>query len=370
MCSHTISRVTLWASILITVAAILSALFLDNYAPIIVLWYKAEFCIPLLFYLKRTFPQSMQCAVLTINYAVKRSVWSLTMIKSMTGYGRSQKNIDGRDISVEIKTVNHRYFEFSSRVPRSAAYLEEKLKSLVHGEIARGKTDVFVSIVTVDDISSNVTVNEALAASYLSAVRRLSDSLGIRDDVTVSKLTRFSDIFVVSREPEDEDAVWNAVKQVAQEALKSITQMRIAEGEKLKDDIINRLDILESFTAQVEKKSPQVTAEYRNRLLTKIKEVLENKQIEEDRILTEVAIFAEKTAVDEETVRLRSHIAQLRDILDKNEPMGRKLDFLVQELNRETNTIGSKAQDLEIARIVVEMKSEIEKIREQVQNLE
>ena len=292
------------------------------------------------------------------------------MIKSMTGYGRAQGLIGGRDISVEIKSVNHRYFEFSARVPRSLGFLEEKMKAFCRESISRGKTDVYIGVMTLDDANSAVRINEPLAKSYLEALRGLGNSLELSDNISLATLTRFNDIFAVQKKPEDEDEIWQAVRDVAAEALASFIKMREVEGESLRADVLERLALLEDYTAQVEERSPKVAAEYRERLYTRLCELLESHSPDEQRVLTEAAIFAEKTAVAEETVRLRSHIAQLRGFLAQEDAVGRKLDFLVQEMNRETNTIGSKAQDLEIGKIVVEMKSEIEKIREQIQNIE
>ncbi len=294
----------------------------------------------------------------------------IIMISSMTGYGKAQQLIGGREISVEIRSVNHRFFEFSARVPRSMAYLEEKLKSLVYGQVSRGKVDVSLTVVSLEEPDAQVQINTPLAKGYLEALRGLSQELKVEDDITLSSLARFHDIFVLRRVELDADALWEAVRQVAQEALEHYLAMRAAEGEKLRADILERLDIIEGYVSQVEERSPQTVEEYRARLYAKLSEVLQNQQIEEQRILTEAAIFAEKIAVDEETVRLRSHIAQLREFLQSGQPVGRKMDFLVQEFNREANTIGSKAQDIEIAKTVVELKSEIEKIREQVQNIE
>lgn len=292
------------------------------------------------------------------------------MIRSMTGYGKAQKLVDGREIAVEIRSVNHRFFEFSARVPRSMGYLEEKLKSFVYQYVSRGKVDVSVTVVSIDEMDSQVLVNTPLAKGYLDALRNLSRELGVEDDVTMSTLARFHDIFVLQKADADADALWEAVRQVTEEALTSYLAMRAAEGEKLRADILNRLDVIEGYVARVEERSPKTVEEYRAKLYAKLCEVLGDQQIDQQRILTEAAIFADKIAVNEETVRLRSHIAQMRQFLQSPQPVGRKMDFLVQEFNREANTIGSKAQDIEIATIVVELKSEIEKIREQVQNIE
>ena len=292
------------------------------------------------------------------------------MIKSMTGYGRAQRQIDGRDITVEIKSVNHRFFEFSARVPRMYGYLEEKLKSYVQGQISRGKIEVGVTLQSFDAGNVSVAINKDMAGAYVAALRELGHEYHLQDDITLSSISRFSDIFTVSKEPEDEEAIWIAVKSVADEAVTKFVSMRMVEGGRLKEDLLGRLTTIESQVAIVTEQSPRTVGAYRERLTAKIQEVLEDRQIDETRIITEAAVFADKIAVDEETVRLSSHIAQFRDILTHEEPVGRKLDFLVQEMNREVNTIGSKAQDVTIAQIVVDIKSEIEKIREQIQNIE
>lgn len=292
------------------------------------------------------------------------------MIRSMTGYGRAQVLIDGRNILVEIRSVNHRYFEFSSRVPRNYGFLENKLKNYLQKKLSRGKVDVNVSIQTVEGTNASVQVNRELAASYVQALRALQEPLGLEDDLSLSAVSRFSDIFTVSKEPEDEEKVWSDVLQALEQASDRFVQMREAEGAKMKEDLEGRLDFILTAVKMVEERSPKTVEEYRAKLYRKISEVLNSAQVDEQRILTEAAIYAEKIAVAEETVRLRSHVDQFRGIMGQNGPVGRKLDFLIQEFNRETNTIGSKAQDIEIARIVVDMKSEIEKIREQIQNIE
>ena len=292
------------------------------------------------------------------------------MIKSMTGYGRAQQLIDGRDITVEIKSVNHRFFEFSARVPRAYGYLEEKLKTYTQTQIFRGKVEVGVTIVTIEGTNANVEINSELAKSYVGALRDTGEKLGLEDDITLSVLSRFSDIFAVRKTVEDEEIIWSAVKTVADQALEKFVAMRAVEGGRLKADLHNRLDNIERLVEIVKERSPKTVEEYRQRLYDKMCEILADKQIDDARILTEAAIFADRVAVDEETVRLSSHIAQFRDILTHEEPIGRKLDFLVQEINRETNTIGSKAQDVAIAKVVVDIKSDVEKIREQIQNIE
>ena len=291
-------------------------------------------------------------------------------VRSMTGYGRARQLIANKEICVEIRSVNHRFLEYSSRVPKAYAYLEEKLKNLVKTAVSRGKVNVSLTIQTVSGTDTKVTINHDLARSYLQALRDLAEDLQIKNDVTVSQMMRFSDIFSVMRVEEDEEQIWQAVEQVAQQALQNFVQMRLVEGEKMKQDLLYRLELIEKMVKQVEELSPQTVEAYRNRLYARLQEVLQSSAVDDQRVLTEAAIFAEKIAVAEETVRLGSHIHQFRQILSSNEPVGRKLDFLVQEFNREANTIGSKAQDLQIARIVVDLKSEIEKIREQIQNIE
>ena len=291
------------------------------------------------------------------------------MIRSMTGYGRAQQKIGPRDITVEIKSVNHRYFEFSSKTPRNCGYLEERLKTYLQEQVARGKVEANVFMQVTEGDATEVELNRDLAAAYVNALRSVTE-LDLRDDLTLSSLARFPDIFTVRRQQENEDEVWQAVKTVADEALGKFVSMREAEGQRLTEDILSRLAEVEKLVGLVEERSPQTVEAYRERLAAKIQEVLADRQIDETRIITEAAIFADRVAVDEETVRLHSHIAQFKEILESGGCVGRKLDFLVQELNLEANTIGSKAQDAQMARIVVALKSNIEKIREQIQNLE
>ena len=288
----------------------------------------------------------------------------------MTGFGRCLESVDGKTIIVEIKSVNHRYFEFSSRVPRSCGYLDEKLKSFIQGKVSRGKIDVGVSIQSDSVSDEKIEVNSEVAKGYITALRSANEELGLEDDLTLSRIMRLPDIFDVKKIEEDEETVWNEVKSVAEKALERFIAMREAEGEKMREDILSRLDYITELVEKIEKKSPETTEKYRKKLFDKISEVLKDTNVDEQRILTEAAIFSEKTAVDEETVRLRSHINQCREMLSMNEAVGRKLDFLIQEYNREANTLGSKCQDIEITKVVVDLKSEIEKIREQVQNIE
>ena len=291
-------------------------------------------------------------------------------MQSMTGFGRSRGIIEGKEYLVEIRSVNSRYCELSAKLPRSYTYLEEKLKTLVKGTINRGKAEVFLSVTDVESRSTAVSVNIPVVKNYLEEMRRCGSELGLNDNLALTDIFRMTDAFTVVRTEADEEQVWSAVKSVAKEALCQFEQMRKNEGEKLKADVLEKLANIEKMTEEVEKLSPKTTEAYRQKLYEKITEILEDKQIDEQRILTEAAIFAEKTAVDEETVRLHSHFKQFREMCESKEPIGRKLDFMVQELNRESNTIGSKAQDGAITKLVIEMKSEIEKIREQIQNIE
>lgn len=292
------------------------------------------------------------------------------MIHSMTGYGHAQQIMDGREVTVELRSVNHRFFELSCRVPRAYGYLEEKIKSYLKADISRGKVDVFVSVVTLEGKDALVEINHTLAAGYIDALRELAQKFNLSGDLTASDIARFTDIFAVRKEEEDEEHIWNMVQTVLDDAVKGFLSMREAEGEKLLLDVDARLDDIMSKVALVEKRSPERVSEYRQRLLDKMNEVLGEAGIDQQRILTEAAIFAERIAVDEETVRLRSHIGQFKLVLREGGNVGRKLDFMVQELNREANTIGSKANDFETAQTVVDIKSEIEKIREQIQNIE
>lgn len=294
------------------------------------------------------------------------------MIKSMTGFGRCEAEINGREITVEIKSVNHRYFEFSCRTPRGYGFLDDKLKSYVNSRVSRGKIDMFVTVGANDEAPSEVTVNHQLVSGYLNAMKEISDTYGVENDVTVVSLSRFPDVFTVHKPAEDEEQIINDVLSVARTALDSFITMRETEGEKMKADILSRANTILSIVGEIDERSPQTVAEYEERLLERIKQTLEDYEVEidEQRVLTEVAVFSDKVAVAEETVRLRSHFAQLEKFLEYDEPVGRKIDFIIQEMNREANTIGSKVQDAVLAHKVVDIKSEIEKIREQVQNIE
>ncbi len=292
------------------------------------------------------------------------------MIRSMTGFGRYEDTIDGRDIIVEIKSVNHRYFEFSSRVTRGYGFLDEKLKSYLQSRISRGKIDVFVSIETLEDTDAQVLINHSVAAGYVNALHELAQRYNLRDDLSVSTVSRNTDIFTVHKAPEDEAIIWNSVKKVADKALDTLVSMREAEGVRLKADVLQRAETILNIVSKIEERSPKTVSEYQQKLKARLAELLNDANIEEQRILTEAAIFADKIAVAEETVRLRSHFDQLKSMLNSSEAVGRKIDFIVQEMNREANTIGSKCVDSQIAYMVVDIKAEIEKIREQIQNIE
>lgn len=292
------------------------------------------------------------------------------MLRSMTGYGRSQKILNGRDILVEIRSVNHRYFEYSSRIPRVYNYIDDKLKTLLKTGISRGKVEISVNVNNIEGKDALIAVNSGIAAGYVEALRGIAGELSLQDDLKLSNLLRLPDVFNVQKAPDDEEQIWNDVSEVVTEALERFVEMRRVEGEKLCNDVTEKAELILDMVSKVEELSPLTVENYRNRLYAKLSEVLENKEIDQQRIVTEAAIFAEKVAVDEETVRLRSHISQLKSMLESDEAIGRKLDFIVQEMNREVNTIGSKAQDLNITKLVVDMKAEIEKIREQIQNIE
>lgn len=294
------------------------------------------------------------------------------MIKSMTGFGRCETVINGREITVEIRSVNHRYFEFSCRTPRGYGFLDEKLKSYVNSKVSRGKIDVFVSMSASDELPAEITVNHQLVAGYIKAMQEISESYNIKNDVSVVSLSRFPDIYTVHKAAEDEELITADVLSAVDTALDSFVVMRETEGERLKDDILGRANVILSIVEEIEQRSPQTVKEYEQRLLERIRQTLDDNDVsvDEQRVLTEVAIFADKVAVAEETVRLRSHFEQLKEFLEYDEPVGRKIDFIIQEMNREANTIGSKVQDAILAHKVVDIKSEIEKIREQVQNIE
>ena len=291
-------------------------------------------------------------------------------VTSMTGFGRSKQTVSGLDITVEIKSVNHRYFEFSSRLPRAYMMLDGELKSLCQQKISRGKVEANVTIENSGASNTTLEINKDYADAYVSALHRLAKEYRIKDDLKVSVLAQNPEIFVVKKHDVDEQTVINAVLSVADSALDAFVEARAKEGEKLVADVMGRADYILERVGFIEERSPETVKEYRQKLEQKIKELIGDVQVDQQRLLTETAIFADKIAVAEETVRLRSHIGELCNLLKSGGAIGRKLDFIVQEMNRETNTVGSKAQDMEIAKTVVDIKSEIEKIREQIQNIE
>ncbi|HIS15959.1 MAG TPA: YicC family protein [Candidatus Scatomorpha merdavium] len=292
------------------------------------------------------------------------------MIKSMTGYGGAKGSAEGLSVSIELKSVNNRYLDVSVKLPRTMLFAEEPIKAAVGRHISRGKVDVFV---TVDQSASDdmeVRVNEPLLKGYIEALSAAAEKFGLQNDMTVMSLCRLPDVLSTDRREIDSSALMTGITEILERALTEYDAMRLREGEKLRDDVLARLETISRLTGVVEENAPKTVAEYRARLEQKLQEVLATANIDESRVLTEAAIFADKIAVDEETVRLRSHISQLRGLTNGESPAGRKMDFLIQELNREANTIGSKCQNADIAHVVVELKAEIEKIREQIQNVE
>ena len=292
------------------------------------------------------------------------------MIRSMTGYGRAQQINSGLDISFELKSVNHRYFDFSLRSPRAYSFLDDKIKTFVKSSVSRGKIEAFLHIEELESEAAEVRVNKPLLEGYLNAFSELENDYELRNDISIMQVARLPEVLSVKKAEADEEAVWEAVKPVIECALESFIKMREAEGEKLKADVLERADVILQNVDYIEERSPETVKEYTEKLTLRIKEVLEDKTVDESRILTEAAIFADKVAVAEETVRLRSHISQLASMLNSEQAVGRKLDFLVQEMNREANTIGSKCQDVNVTKKVLDIKAEIEKIREQIQNIE
>ena len=292
------------------------------------------------------------------------------MIKSMTGYGRAQGSFSGGEISVEIKSVNNRYLDCGVKLPRVYSFAEEAVKSLVQKTISRGKVDVYITVNSAGADNIRITLNTPVVEGYLSALRQIARDYGVQDDISVSSLSRFSDVFLMEKQEEDEQEVREAILGVVSQALAAFDEMRTREGEALRQDLLSKSEDILALVAKVEARSPVTVAAYQERLTAKMREVLENTAIDEARIIQEAAIYADKVAVDEETVRLRSHVDQFCSMLEGGGVIGRKLDFLMQEMNREANTIGSKGSDVEQARTVVDIKSGLEKIREQIQNIE
>ena len=292
------------------------------------------------------------------------------MVKSMTGYGSAKGQAEGLEISVELKSVNNRFLDTAVRLPRSFLFAEDAVKSAVQSHISRGKVDVFVTVDSASAGNMTVKVNEPLLRGYIDALRHISEEYSLENDLTALSVSRFPDVLSVEKSDMDAEAIAAAIVSVTEQALCDFDAMRLREGEKLRDDVLNRLNTVDTLVSAVEREAPNTVAKYRSRLEQKMTEVLGTAGIDESRILAEAAIFADHIAVDEETVRLRSHMSQLRTMINGNAPTGKRIDFLMQEFNREANTIGSKCQNSDIAHIVVDLKSEIEKIREQIQNIE
>ena len=292
------------------------------------------------------------------------------MIKSMTGYGRAVETVNGREFTVELRSVNNRYLDCTVKLPRSLSFAEEAVKQAVKASVSRGKVDVFITVKSENTDDTKISLNTAVVEGYLTAMRQMVDAYGIKDDISVSTLSRMNDVFTVEKPEVDEQQLKADLMGVLDKALAGYDAMRCTEGAALDKDLRNRGETILELVAQVEAGNSQTVIDYRTRLYNKLKEVLTNTNIDEGRILTEAAIFADKVAVDEETVRLRSHLQQMNTMLTAGGAVGRKLDFLLQEMNREANTIGSKCTDVRLARIVVDIKAELEKIREQTQNIE
>ena len=292
------------------------------------------------------------------------------MIKSMTGYGSAKGAVDDLTITVELKSVNNKFLDASIRMPRSFMFAEDAVKSAVQRHISRGKIDVFVNVDTSEAKGMKVKVNETLLKGYIEAIGHISDEYSLPNDMTAMSISRFPDVLTVEKADLDAEAISKGIASVAEQALSDFDTMRLREGEKLRDDVLTRLATIDRYVTQIEQESPKTVAEYRARLEAKMSEVLGTAGIDENRILAEAAVFADHIAVDEETVRLRSHMSQLTTMINGSSPTGRKIDFLIQEFNREANTIGSKCQNSDVAHLVVGLKAEIEKIREQIQNIE
>lgn len=289
---------------------------------------------------------------------------------SMTGYGSAKGSVEGQEITVELKSVNNRYLDCSVRLPRNFLFAEDTVKQAVSAGVSRGKVDVFVSAQASQDSGTVVSVNEELARGYRDAVARIAETLGLECGLNAFSLARFPDVLTVERRELDKDKAAAALSEITAKAVEEFNAMREREGERLRRDMLGKLETIEGLVSVVEERSPQTVKEYRERLEARLRDILADRSLDEQRVITEAAIFADRTAVDEETVRLRSHIAQFRTMLEEGSPIGRKMDFLVQEFNRESNTIGSKCSDASLAKVVVDLKSEIEKIREQLQNVE
>ncbi len=292
------------------------------------------------------------------------------MIKSMTGFGRGKSQTDGMECLVEIKTVNHRYSDVYIKIPRQISFLEDKVREVVSKSVSRGKADVFISFDDFSEDAKSIQIDESLAKAYINTLRQLKDMYSLQDDIAVSLIAKFPDVLKVEKVEQDEEKIWKLLSEAVDGAVNSLINMRQIEGEGLKNSILEKTDFIENIVKEIGIRAPEVVKEYKCKLENRIKEMMEQQVIDENRMATEVTIFADRCSIDEELVRLSSHINQLRETLRTGDSVGRKLDFLIQEMNREINTIGSKANDLSITKFVVEIKSELEKIREQIQNIE
>lgn len=292
------------------------------------------------------------------------------MIRSMTGYGRGEVLKGGKSFSVEIKTLNHRFSDISIKIPKQISFLEERVRETVNREISRGKIEVCIVYEDAGEKERNIRLDESLAETYIKALEIIRDKFNVKDDITVSLVAKFPDVIKIEDAEEDEEELWTLLKEALGTAIEAVIKMRENEGKKLEDSLLSKLELIEGKLNEIKKRAPEVVKEYKRKLESRIKELLEQNLPDESRLAMEVALFADKCSIDEEIVRLESHIDQMNDLLEKGSPVGKKLDFLIQEMNREVNTIGAKASDLDITRCVVELKSEIEKLREQVQNIE
>lgn len=292
------------------------------------------------------------------------------MIRSMTGFGRCEIQKDTRKFTVELKSVNHRYLDVNIRMPKKLNFFETSIRTLLKSYANRGKIDIFITYEDSSQTQMSVKYNEALAGEYLRYLRQMAETFGLEDDIRVSTLSRYPEVFAMEEQSEDEEELWNGMKEALEGAFRQFVATRTAEGVNLKEDILGKLKLLEEQVSYIEERSPQIIDEYRAKLEDKVKELLAETQIEESRIAAEVVVFADKICTDEEVVRLKSHISHMRATLEEEEGIGRKLDFIAQEMNREANTILSKANDLEVSNRAISLKTEIEKIREQIQNIE
>ena len=292
------------------------------------------------------------------------------MIKSMTGFGRCEVLKDSRKFTVELKSVNHRYLDVNIRMPKKLNFFETSIRTLLKSYADRGKVDIFITYEDLSQSQVSVKYNAALAAEYLKYLNQMAEEFSLDNDVRVSTLSRYPEVFTMEECSEDEDELWNGLKEALEGAFSQFVEMRTKEGERLKEDILLKLDLLSEQIRFIEERSPQIIAEYRTKLEEKMRELLEDTQIDDNRIAAEVILFADKICTDEEVVRLKSHIQHMKETLEESNGIGRKLDFIAQEMNREANTILSKANDLDISHRAISLKTEIEKIREQIQNIE